>query len=198
MRICEGAYWIVSGHPNLLTQFLLCHAYEERKSIGEDVKGSCEGSDVKSGKVVSDVEGSCEGSDVKGSCEGSDVEGSCDVGDVERGSTTRDVKRSKKVRDVKDSNSTRDVKEGNTTRDVEKDEGKIHTAKIIEVSRLAPLPPDRIPAKVVNEDIVDKNHPNLLFRYEGNMYSVYCGLLKTGRDLRKAIWRVVMVGRNDA
>ena len=144
MRICEGEYWIVSGHPNLLTQFLLCHAYEERKSIGEDVKGSCEVGDVKGGCVVGDV------------------------------------------------------KEGNTTRDVEKDEGKIHTAKIIEVSRLAPLPPDRIPAKVVNEDIVDKNHPNLLFRFEGNMYSVYCGLLKTGRDLRKAIWRVVMAGRNDA
>ena len=189
MRICEGKYWIVSGHPNLLTQFLLCHSYEERKSIGEDVKGSCEGSDVKGGKVVSDV---------KGSCDVGDVEGSCDVRDVKGGNTTRDVEKSKRVRDVKDSNTTRDVKEGNTTRDVEKDEGKIHTAKIIEVSRLAPLPPDRIPAKVVNEDIVDKNHPNLLFRFEGNMYSVYCGLLKTGRDLRKAIWRVVMAGRNDA
>ena len=189
MRICEGEYWIVSGHPNLLTQFLLCHSYEERKSIGEDVKGSCEGSDVKGGKVVSDV---------KGSCDVGDVEGSCDVRDVKGGNTTRDVEKSKRVRDVKDSNTTRDVKEGNTTSDVEKDEGKIHTAKIIEVSRLAPLPPDRIPAKVVNEDIVDKNHPNLLFRFEGNMYSVYCGLLKTGRDLRKAIWRVVMAGRNDA
>ena len=188
MRICEGEYWIVSGHPNLLTQFLLCHSYEERKSIGEDVKGSCE---------VGDVKGSCEVGDVKGSCDVRDVEGSCDVRDVKGGCEVGDVKGSCEVGDVKGGCEVGDVKEGNTTRDVEKDEGKIHTAKIIEVSRLAPLPPDRIPAKVVNEDIVDKNHPNLLFRFEGNMYSVYCGLLKTGRDLRKAIWRVVMAGRND-
>ena len=44
---------------------------------------------------------------------------------------------------------------------------------------------------MVNEDVVDKKHPNLLFRYNGVMYSVYCGLHKTGRDLRKAIWRVI-------
>lgn len=109
----------------------------------------------------------------------------------------RDVKGSYEVRHVEESDTASDVEESDTASDEEKDEGKIHTPKIIEVSRLAPLPPDRIPAKVVNEDIVDKNHPNLLFRYEGNMYSVYCGLLKTGRDLRKAIWRVVMEGRND-
>lgn len=58
--------------------------------------------------------------------------------------------------------------------------------------RLTPLPPSRIPANVVNDDVVDQKHPNLLFRYKGVMYSVYCGLHKTGRDLRKAIWRVIL------
>lgn len=63
--------------------------------------------------------------------------------------------------------------------------------------RLTPFPPSRIPANVVNDDIVDKKHPNLLFRYNGVMYSVYCGLHKTGRDLRKAIWRVMVKGNSD-
>ena len=65
------------------------------------------------------------------------------------------------------------------------------SGKAIVVPRLTPLPPSRIPASVVNDDIVDQKHPNLLFRYNGVMYSVYCGLRKTGRDLRKAIWRVI-------
>lgn len=65
------------------------------------------------------------------------------------------------------------------------------SGKAIVVRRLTPLPPSRIPARVVNEDVVDKKHPNLLFQYNGVMYSVYCGLHKTGRDLRKAIWRVI-------
>ena len=56
--------------------------------------------------------------------------------------------------------------------------------------RLTPFPPSRIPARVVSDDVVDQKQPNLLFRYKGVMYSVYCGLRKTGRDLRKAIWRV--------
>ena len=65
------------------------------------------------------------------------------------------------------------------------------------VLRLAPLPPSRIPANVVNDDVVDRKQPNLLFRYNGVMYSVYCGLHKTGRDLRKAIWRVMVKGGSD-
>ena len=71
------------------------------------------------------------------------------------------------------------------------------SGKAIVVRRLTPLPPSRIPARVVNEDVVDKKHPNLLFRYNGVMYSVYCGLRKTGRDLRKAIWRVMVKGNSD-
>ena len=84
------------------------------------------------------------------------------------------------------------AEEGIEVESVEEDTGRVHTARTIEVSRLAPLPPDRIPAEVMNADVVDKRHPNLLFRYEGKLYSVYCGLRKTGRDLRKAIWRVNM------
>ena len=71
------------------------------------------------------------------------------------------------------------------------------SGKAIVVRRLTPLPPSRIPANVVNDDIVDRKHPNLLFRYNGVMYSVYCGLHKTGRDLRKAIWRVMVKGNSD-
>lgn len=63
--------------------------------------------------------------------------------------------------------------------------------------RLTPFPPSRIPANVVNDDVVDQKQPNLLFRYKGVMYSVYCGLRKTGRDLRKAIWRVMVKGNSD-
>lgn len=71
------------------------------------------------------------------------------------------------------------------------------SGKAIVAPRLTPLPPSRIPARVVNDDIVDRKHPNLLFRYKGVMYSVYCGLRKTGRDLRKAIWRVMVKGNSD-
>lgn len=71
------------------------------------------------------------------------------------------------------------------------------SGKAIVVPRLTPLPPSRIPANVVNDDIVDRKQPNLLFRYNGVMYSVYCGLHKTGRDLRKAIWRVMVKGGSD-
>ena len=71
------------------------------------------------------------------------------------------------------------------------------SGKAIVAPRLTPLPPSRIPARVVNDDIVDRKHPNLLFRYNGVMYSVYCGLRKTGRDLRKAIWRVIEKRESD-